>query len=283
MKKILPYIIPFLPVLFLLIIFLEISIPWADNTYDLGRLLQCALIWLSSGICFALPNSGGQKLSRNQMIILISLFSLIILDIFQAKFPIFAVLDAAFLVSLFAYFPILKNSMPKIAPKILDYLALTIGLLPIWIIIWLLLSYAERLSGGIAGDHWHMGFRNIRQYDDTLLPCLILLWHVAQKYSKKFQMVVCLVASLYLTSLFIDGARAVILSLIVGGVFTFIIKFKLKKQWLILPIASAVGGWVIWQILQFADNAPTIELTRTTTSALRILCCNWCWNGALWG
>ena len=160
-------------------------------------------------------------------------------------------------------------SVSQLNRPILPSLILIIGLLPCLTLIWLIITLSLVVIGEPYSDAWHNSFGNIRTFNDALLPCLFILFSQVQNLcsppKKSFKYFVSFILILYIFSLLIDGARAVVLSSLLAVVVTFIIKRDVKSLFFFSRIFIIAG--ITFSLCQlFLDGFKTHELIRTSSS-----------------
>jgi O-antigen ligase len=232
---------------------------WALEPYDGWRILQIiSLIGLAIYSLFFQTDKTSLSHNTNRYINigLPFLIGLIVLSILQAQQVTRAASDAALYgllaISIWSQANIFRKN-PSFAPQIAALLAV----LPLLTVIYLPIGIISGLFGS-QNPSWHQAFSNIRMLDDALLPCLFLIWQrpawlAAVKYKKnkfnKFSdILVFTLSTLYVLSLWYDGARAGLLSMIIG--LGFIVIFR-RNIWisLRLPLLSIMSASLIFYVL----------------------------------
>ncbi|PID66913.1 MAG: hypothetical protein CR975_00465 [Gammaproteobacteria bacterium] len=211
-----------LPLIFLITVFLDLySINWAYYQYDNWRIEQIFIIGLSIIFYQYIINKDFAKQIPNTINI-IALVCILLLSItsYQAKSPTLAVVDLLLTVSIIFYLFILcqvwivLSALPGNQFMYMDNMLAAVALAPMYIVFWCLFGYYLYLTKNIELE-WHGAFSNNRYYNDTLLPCLFLLWY-SPGFLKNKPKTVTLIASVYLLTLWLDAARAVWLSIIIA-------------------------------------------------------------------
>ncbi|WP_228254946.1 O-antigen ligase family protein [Aquirhabdus parva] len=268
--------------------FSGLSSSWVQVPYDEWRLTQVVILLLLSGFALfsTLPKKSilTPQTHRLLSIGILMTFALIIMTVSQAQYPERALADAALytllLAGIWAQAMLMKRA-PALAPQI----AATLALLPLLTVIFLPISIITAVFTHLESV-WHQSFSNIRMLDDALLPCLFLLWQrpawLAYQPTKTHFFNVALtfalsaISILYLIAFWMDGARAGLLTIIMG---LGLIGLLRRDQWssLRLPLFTLVASGLIYALLVRllpADFA--VSVMRTDSSQRTLL-----WQKAL--
>ena len=246
-------------IIYLSVAFLGIQLEISAIIYDEQRLLQFILFIVASIYLICTKNTLPKQACYALSIALF--FALLAYPINYSR--IWSDLCTYLLLIIFTI------SVSLINKPISPALILITGLLPCLTLIWLIMTLSLVISGEPYSDAWHNSFGNIRTFNDALLPCLFILFSQIQytnfpkkkslKYSASFILI------LYIFSLLIDGARAVIFSSLFAVIVTFIIKRDAKSLFFFSRIFIIAGiTFLLCQI--FLDGFKTHELVRTSSS-----------------
>jgi O-antigen ligase len=250
---------------------------WVLEPYDGWRILQVIILLLLSiyGISTqtnetSLPANATRYLNLSVPL----LIGLVLISVWTSEHSARAATDAALYallaMSIWAQARIFRKH-PAFAPNIAAWLAV----LPVLTVIHLpiaLISYAF----GSGKQEWHELFPNIRMLDDALLPCLFLLWQrPAWLASHPFKnntlnnlhrTAIFALSTLYILALWYDGARAGLLSTLIG--LGFIVVFR-RDLWgnLRLPFFSLISASLLYFVLQHVPlNFLANPILRTGSS-----------------
>ena len=234
-KSSISYLLASIIIAYLGFSFLGIQLGISAIIYDEQRLLQFILFIVASIylICFrnTLPNQACYTLS------IAILFASLSYPTNDGR--IWSDLCTYLLLIIFTF------SVSQLNRPILPSLILIIGLLPCLTLIWLIITLSLVVIGEPYSDAWHNSFGNIRTFNDALLPCLFILFSQVQNLcsppKKSFKYFVSFILILYIFSLLIDGARAVVLSSLLAVVVTFIIKHDVKSLFFFSRIFIIAG------------------------------------------
>ncbi|WP_410209548.1 O-antigen ligase family protein [Aquirhabdus sp.] len=261
---------------------------WVQVPYDEWRLTQVVILLLLSGYALfsSLPKKSAltPQIHRLLAIGILMIFALIIITVSQAQYPDRAIADAALYTLLLAAIwvqAILMKRAPALAPQI----AAVLALLPLLTLVFLPLSILTTIFAH-QESVWHQSFSNIRMLDDALLPCLFLLWqrpawlakHPAQTLTFNAMLTIALyvISTLYLIAFWMDGARAGLLTIIIG---LGLIGLLRRDQWssLRLPLFTlAVSGLIYALLVQLLPTDFAVSVMRTDSSQRTLL-----WQKAL--
>ncbi len=147
-----------------------------------------------------------------------------------------------------------------------------------------MLLYAVWLFiNGRPNTGWQPNFPNMRIYDSATLVCLFLLWSRPAWLARTTMTIpVIVLAALYITSLLVDGARSVLLSL-TGGLIFLAVGYRYRVQQWRVPAASILLGLTLfaglWHLVdgQLSVLGTFRELARTDGSGRLEL-----WEKAWW-
>lgn len=159
----------------------------------------------------------------------------------------------------------------SIAPKIAALLAV----LPTLTIIFLPINLVG-IACGLENNEWHQLFSNVRMFDDALLPCMFLLWQrpawLSINFSKNKLLnsmssaIIWLISLIYFMGLWLDGARADLLSVLIGLALVGVLR---RDQFieLRLPAFTLVGSGILYALLiHIFPNMASFTITRTDSS-----------------
>lgn len=259
--KTLPLLLLFGVPVFALIAFSGAQFFWVQEAYDGWRIFQIFLLIIFGIYAVFIRNQPSilpHDTSRTFTIALPIIFSMIVLSVWQSEHSARAAADAALYallaISIWAQADLFRKN-PSLAPHIGAWLAV----LPLFAVFSLLTGISQAIDGNITYD-WHKPFANIRMLNDALLPCLFLLWQrpawLATNYFKNTLLDKGITSAIYLTStayiliLWYDGARAALLSILVG--LGFIALFR-RDYWskLRLPLVTILSSWLLFFALQY--------------------------------
>jgi O-antigen ligase len=234
---------------------------WALGSYDGWRILQIiSLLLLGMYSIFIQKNDTSLSLNaiRYINIGLPLLIGLVLISVWKSENSARAATDAALYallaVSIWVQAQIFRN-FPSFAPNIAAWLAI----LPILTVIYLPISLISSVTGAFKQD-WHQLFPNIRMLDDAILPCLFLLWqrpawlasHIFKNniLNKLLGISIFALSTLYILALLYDGARAGLLSILIG--LGFIVIFR-RDLWpnLRLPVFTILSASILFTILRY--------------------------------
>ena len=261
---------------------------WVQLPYDEWRLTQVVILLLLSGYALFSPIPKKSVLSpqirRLLAIGILIVFGLIITSVSQTQYPDRALADASLYTLLLAGIwaqAMLMRRAPTLAPQI----AATLALLPLFTLLFLPISI---ISTALTHQEsvWHQSFSNIRMLDDALLPCLFLLWQrpawlayqptKTRSFNAALTLALGSISTLYLIAFWTDGARAGLLTIIIGlgliGIFR-------RDQWpsLRLPLFTLVTSGMIYALLvQLLPADFGVSVMRTDSSQRTLL-----WQKAL--
>lgn len=243
-----------------LIAFSDSKVYWVQDAYDGWRIFEIILLMmLGTYAVFMRPQhtSLSAETSKTLTIATPILLGLIVVSCWQAEYSARAVIDAA-LYALLAISVWAQANLFKKNPRIAAHIAAWLAILPIFVVSSLFSAIAQAINGN-NNDEWHQSFANIRMLDDALLPCLFLLWQrpawLAQNTSKNPFINIALTIALYSIStayfliLWYDGARAVLISIMIGLGLIAIFRRDLWSQ-LRLPLFTLLGAFALFLALR---------------------------------
>lgn len=244
---------------------------WVTDTYDNWRLLQYGVMVLSVlWGAFFIPNSLRLTVT-NQVTPLFLLFGVCMLALLALSAVLslrveYAVVELAYAVMIVIYFFVLRESLMRIGEKHRAILLGMVAFLPLLIIVWLFIGVVLFFSQDVPLV-WHGPFKNIRYYDDALLPCLLLLWTKPAfwgRQSRFITMIVYAVSTFYLLSLWIDGARAVLSSMSVAIIAAWFC-FPARREMLKLPLITLLLSFLLYLgFTAFSEIPP--HIARSSSS-----------------
>lgn len=247
-------------IIFSLIVFGGLSGAWVDNTYDQWRIFQIIIL-----LCFGLYSILFRcKIFRiNYFFILMVL--LLIISCILAFSPARAFADFSLYFLLFNFGLVLikiNNESPQLFSKVAALLAV----IPILTLIFLPLSVYDKFNGGY-GD-WYQGFSNIRMLDDALLPCLFMLWArpawlaknplKSQLFNHSKSASIVLLSTLNLLSFWLNGSRAVLLSVFAGLLMVWLCK-KSSFQMTRLALGSLALSFSVFLMIRYLTVQDSIK------------------------
>ncbi len=256
--------------LYLGYVFIGLPTYWAAQVYDDWRLWQLPLFVLA--VCYGLQSCRTQAglimladLLPKFMMTLFwpGLFLLASFSIIHANNPAAAITDGAgyvLLASLACGLSLAMTAQPAARDRLGSIVALIPLLTAIWLPISIVLSYVTQEPPG----EWHNAFINIRYYNDALLPCLFLLWHHARQ-RPQYAIVVWLISVLYLLTLWVDGARAVLLGTGCGLLLMGLIK-ALPWHDLKRPFGSLMFSYALYHGLTRLPGFDHTDIGRSSSS-----------------
>lgn len=243
-----------------LIAFAGIDVYWIRDAYDAWRIIQVILLILL-GVCAVFIHSRRSVFSvqTNKIFTLTIpiLFGLVIASCWQAEHSARATADAA-LYGLLAISVWTQADLFRKKQNIAPHIAAWLAVLPLFMVVSLFTELAHAISDQTSYD-WHQSFANMRMLDDALLPCIFLLWQrpawLSKNYFRHSIFDKSITASIYLIStsyvliLWYDGARAVLISILVGLIF---IALSRRDFWskLCLPLATLLSASLLFLILK---------------------------------
>jgi O-antigen ligase len=187
---------------------------------------QMVLLLLTAILGFFIPTPA---LPKKITIGLVFIFLLASISSYLSPNPDRAFTDLALYFSLFLSILILGHAL-RISQRPIIILII-LALSPMLTLMWLPFNILTIIQQDEVMWVWHSQFINIRYFDDTLLPALFMLWYIIieGKFSQAMKTLLSLVASLYLLALFLDGARAALLSCSVAFVIALAVNYKKLK------------------------------------------------------
>lgn len=289
--KTVPYLssvlIVLLPMMFLISVFVGESIAWAEYPHDNWRIEQLMLIGTSIAIyAFGIyPYQKPKIVSVRVFIGCLIWVALVTVSIFSSISVILALLDICLTLSIFLYLYVLCQALKQLtnvlnlkkydnqsdlvlSNNMVGNLMAVMALSPVYVSFWCVLGHYLYITSDVTLA-WHGAFVNIRYYDDTLLPCLFLLWtRPGFLQSRPFVVLIC--SSCYLLTLWLDAARAVWLGIFIGIIFSFFYHkqpVKKKLQQILLPIVSIVFSVAMYLLLlSLLPKMTDYTVLRATTS-----------------
>jgi O-antigen ligase len=233
---------------------------WVLEPYDGWRIFQIISL-LFMGIYSIFTQTNDTSLSPNATryinISLPFLIGLVLISVWKSEHSARAATDAALYalltISIWVQAQIFRKH-PSFAPNIAAWLAV----LPLLTVIYLPIAMLSYAFGSFKQD-WHQLFPNIRMLDDALLPSLFLLWQRTawlanhplknNTLNKLHNTSILALSTLYILALWYDGARAGLLSTLIG--LGFIVIFR-RDLWstLRLPLYSFISAILLLLVLQ---------------------------------
>lgn len=243
-----------------LIAFSDSNVYWVADAYDGWRIFQIILLMMLGvyAVFICTHNTSfSPQTTKTFTFAMPVLFGLVVVSSWQAEHSARAAADAALYsllaISVWAQADLFRKNQATAA-----HIAAWLAVLPLFVVS----SLFTRLSQAIddnTGDDWHQSFANIRMLDDALLPCLFLLWQrpawLAKNtfhnhlLNKAITTAIYLISTAYILILWYDGARAVLLSILIG--LGFIAIFR-RDSWskLCLPLLTLVGAGILFLTLK---------------------------------
>lgn len=298
-----------MPVVYLFFVFIGESIGWSTYSYDNWRVEQLMLMGVSFGI-YAVAIHSHQKTLNHKVLpnksllakvfILLICLGLIVASIYSATSSMLALMDLcltlAVLLYLYVFYQCLsvivqshsfnnRNAFSiQLSRQCIDNSMAVIALLPVYISFWCVFGHYLYIKADVPLA-WHGAFVNIRHYDDTLLPCLFLLWYRPGFLSSR-PFIVLFCSSCYLFTLWIDAARAAWLSVLIGLLITVFFNVKQYKK-LFIPFVSVILSLCMYLMLQvWLPKIVEYTVIRTTSSGrldmwmagIKLWSSNWLWG-----
>lgn len=257
-----------------LIAFSGSNIYWVQDAYDGWRIFQIILLMMLGAYALFIRTQNTAFSTQTTQALTFAfpvLFGLVLLSSWQAEHSARAAADAA-LYGLLAISVWAQADLFRKHPVTATHIAAWLAILPLFT-IFPLLDIQLRASNSTSVINGHLSFSNIRMLDDALLPCLFLLWQrpawLAHNSSKKpilnkiITLSVYLISTLYALIFWYDGARAVILSTLIG--LGLIAIFR-RDYWskLRLPLFTLFGaGFLFLALTHLLPNTPSTPIIRT--------------------
>lgn len=252
----------FLPVIYLFIVFFSFVSGRIHSAYDEWRILELFLLFLSF-VCYGALQKRTFFISHKFLIVAAVFFVMTSVSMLQAQDVRLAMLDFLLITSLVCYIYISFDLSRSMTGTSVDMPAAVISLFPVYTVLWFWVGYTLHGLSDLT-TAWHGLFTNIRCYNDTLLPCLFLLWY-RPSFLKVRRALVVLVSSMYLLTLWIDAARAVWLSLVFGLLVAALLKKDSRN--ILLPLVSIAISFVLYQLLLFFEpKTVTYTVARYSSS-----------------
>ncbi|MDD4853701.1 MAG: O-antigen ligase family protein [Acinetobacter towneri] len=265
--------------IFCFIAFSSMSLYWAKAPYDAWRIYEIIILLIINLLSIGIILKNNIQIldhKHNKIItyLIIILISFIIYSAWHAEYSSRAFADASLYILLFSGC-LLYTKLIKHNKEFSENIAASVAILPILTLIFLPIAIWDRLNGGIGV--WTQSFTNIRMLDDALLPCLFLIWlrpgflkknvYHTQIKSWLLTLLVFSISTIYLLSFLFHGARACILGITIGIIFSLFYIDKSKLHLLKLPSLSILTAiFLYWlyhlQLPKYIGSA----LTRTSTS-----------------
>ena len=247
--------------LFALIAFTGINIYWVRDAYDGWRIFQIILLMILGGYAIFIRSNDALFPSatiRTLSVALPIILGLMVLSVWQSEHSARAAADTALYV-LLAISTWAQAELFRKKPSFAPHIGAVLAVLPLFAVFSLLTGISQAKAGNIEYD-WHKPFANIRMLNDALLPCLFLLWQrPAWLAANNFNNTLLnkgIIAAIYLTSsayiliLWYDGARAALLSILVGLGCIALFRRDDRSQ-LRLPVVTLLSSWLFFFALQY--------------------------------
>jgi O-antigen ligase len=242
------------------IAFSDSKLYWVNDAYDGWRIFQIILLMmLGFYAVFMRVNrtSFSQQTNQTLRMVLPVLYGLVITSAWQAEHSARAAVDAA-LYALLAISVWAQADFFRKNPTVAPHIAAMLAILPIFVVMTFLTGLYQAIHGNGEYD-WHQSFANIRMLDDALLPCLFLLWQrpawLAKNTFKNNLINITITTSIYVIStaylliLCYDGARAVLISILIGLGFIALFRSDTRSN-LRLPIFTLFSAGILFSALK---------------------------------
>ena len=256
--------LPFLLVcgvpLLALIAFSDANVYWVKDAYDGWRIFQIIVLMILG--CYAVFTRVNNTVlspqtSKTLTMTLLVIFGLVVATISQSEHSARAAADAALYallaMSIWSQADLFRKNQAAAA-----HIAALLALLPLFV-VWILFTSLYLAIDGKTLNDWHQSFANIRMLDDALLPCLFLLWQRPawlQKNTSQNPFIstgitsaIYVISTAYFLILWYDGARAVLISIIVGLGFVAIFRRDYRPN-LRLPLLTLLGAGLLFLTLK---------------------------------
>lgn len=256
--------LPLLGVVFLLShFFLGWSVNWSFSLYDELRLMQLIITVL---FFITLIFNDSLKFSTYNIFLFISLLLFIVCCVSFLK--IYILQDILTLVLLPIWVLFLSLNLSSVVFDKYKYLFLII-ILSIFPCFFLFISIYTFLKSGIWHG-WHLSSGSIRVFDSVIVPIIFLAIYLKLQKYKYISNIYPLIVFLLTLGLWFDGARAALLSILMGLVVVFI--FSKQHRKLVLGTAAIIlFSFAVYQLTYYFYNQiheveKSLNIIRTTTS-----------------
>lgn len=256
--------LPLLGVVFLLShFFLGWSVNWSFSLYDELRLMQLIITVL---FFITLIFNDSLKFSTYNIFLFISLLLFIVCCVSFLK--IYILQDILTLVLLPIWVLFLSLNLSSVVFDKYKYLFLII-ILSIFPCFFLFISIYTFLKSGIWHG-WHLSSGSIRVFDSVIVPIIFLAIYLKLQKYKYISNIYPLIVFLLTLGLWFDGARAALLSVLMGLVVIFI--FSKQHRKLILGTAVVIlFSFAVYQLTyyfynQIHDADKSLNVIRTSSS-----------------
>ncbi len=214
------YFIVSLTILYSLWVFsgAELGIFHAD--YDSWRIAQVILLTIISlGGLVVTPMQFSKKITS-------LIFSIFILGLISTYFSHDferSLVDLALYFMLFIATLVLMSAWQNIQHK--EIMLFILAITPLLTILWLPVNIMMNISNQESLWWWHGAFINVRYFDDTLLPIIFIAFYLttSPKIKPLLKWLLSIAIGFYLYGLLNDGARAPLLSCLIGAITILII------------------------------------------------------------
>ncbi len=256
--------LPLLGVVFLLShFFLGWSVNWSFSLYDELRLMQLIITVL---FFITLIFNDSLKFSTYNIFLFISLLLFVVCCVSFLK--IYILQDILTLVLLPIWVLFLSLNLSSVVFDKYKYLFLII-ILSIFPCFFLFISIYTFLKSGIWHG-WHLSSGSIRVFDSVIVPIIFLAIYLKLQKYKYISNIYPLIVFLLTLGLWFDGARAALLSILMGLVVVFI--FSKQHRKLVLGTAAIIlFSFAVYQLTYYFYNQiheveKSLNIIRTTTS-----------------
>lgn len=256
--------LPLLGVVFLLShFFLGWSVNWSFSLYDELRLMQLIITAL---FFITLIFNDSLKLSIYNILLFISLLLFIACCVSFLK--TFILQDVLTLILLPIWVLFLSLNLSSVVFDKYKYLFLII-ILSILPFIFIFISIYNFLKSGIWYG-WHLSSGSIRVFDSVIIPIIFLAIYLKSINYKYILCIYPLIVFLLTLGLWFDGARAALLSVLMGLVVIFI--FSKRHRKLILGTAAVIlFSFAVYHLTyyfynQIHDVDKSLNVIRTSSS-----------------
>lgn len=252
------YFIFYIPLIGIILLFTlanaSHSLGWSSFPYDEWRLLEIFI--LASMPFFSFSSSKNIYPPTNDMLLLGILFILTVTYIIFRE----ASLNQITMLCIYNLLLYALTNLTNVFRNLnLNFFLCYLTLIPIFTVIWLPIESVLLITHPdiATSSAWLASFVNPRQYDDMILPVTFLLFSLTL-FKKKPALMIA-IGSLYLWGSFSNGARGVLLSIMIGILITIFIQ---KKYTWAIPIFISI--MIAFFFNSISPSKPTI--VRFTSS-----------------
>lgn len=243
------------------IVFSGLNLFWSFYPYDGFRVLQILLIVFSSIYLLFQKNT---ILKSKFYFIFIILTALLTCSSLQSIHTVRALQEAFHFLGLLIIFLCLIEVLRNVDQRLI----LILSLFPLLTLVFLPIALIDRLLGNPYAI-WTQSFINVRMLDDSLLPCLFLIWYFSTKYldNKKIQTLLFVTSTLFFLNFILNGSRAIFLSIIVSFIFFYFISKRNFYTYSKIPAVSFLTALILhWVYKALNSDNHNISLARYSSS-----------------